>query len=63
MTDSTMPLSPREVAELLRSEGFTISQRTVDRMVKRGELDAYVTAGGWQRVRVSEVERWMEQHR
>jgi hypothetical protein len=31
-------------------------------MVKRGELDAFVTVGGWQRIRRSELDRWIEEH-
>jgi excisionase family DNA binding protein len=56
------PLSPREIAAYFKEHNFDISQRTVDRMIKRGELDAFVTAGGWQRVRISECDRWMEEH-
>ena len=57
---TSLPLSPREAAAYLKKRGFNISQRTIDRMCKRGELDAFVTAGGWQRIRQSELDRWME---
>ena len=53
------PLSPAEASRYLKRLGFSISPRTIDRMVKRGELDAYITAGGWQRIRRSEVDRWV----
>jgi excisionase family DNA binding protein len=56
------PLSPSEAAAYLKERGLNISQRTVDRMCKRGELDAFVTAGGWQRIRRSELDRWIEDH-
>lgn len=56
------PLSPSEAAAYLKEHHFDISQRTVDRMVKRGELDAFVTVGGWQRIRRSELDRWIEEH-
>ena len=58
-TSQTMPLSPTEASSYLKKQGFSVSARTVDRMVKRGELDAYVTAGGWQRIRLSELDRWI----
>lgn len=60
---TSLPLSPREAATYLKKRGFSVSQRTVDRMVKRGELDAFVTAGGWQRIRQSELDRWIEANR
>ena len=56
------PHSPTEASAYFKSQGFSISARTVDRMIKRGELDAYVTAGGWQRVRKSELNRWISDH-
>jgi excisionase family DNA binding protein len=56
------PLSPSEAAAYFKEQGLNISQRTVDRMVKRGELDAFVTVGGWQRIRRSELDRWIEEH-
>ena len=56
------PLSPTEASAYFKSKGFVISARTVDRMVKRGELDAYITAGGWQRIRRSELDRWISDH-
>lgn len=59
---SDNPLSPREISEYLKEHNFDISPRTVDRMLKRGEMEAFVTAGGWQRVRISEVDRWIEEH-
>jgi hypothetical protein len=31
-------------------------------MCKRNELDAFVTAGGWQRIRRSELDRWMAEN-
>lgn len=55
--------SPSEASAYLKSRGFQISPRTVDRMVKRGELDAYITAGGWQRIRRSELDRWIAEHK
>lgn len=56
------PLSPNEASSYLKERGFNISPRTVDRMCKRGELDAFVTAGGWQRIRRSELDRWMAEN-
>jgi excisionase family DNA binding protein len=56
------PHSPTEASAYFKSKGINISARTVDRMCKRGELDAYVTAGGWQRIRLSELDRWIADH-
>jgi len=56
------PLSPTEASAYLKERGMDISARTVDRMCKRGELEAYVTAGGWQRIRKSELDRWISDH-
>jgi len=56
------PLSPTEASAYLKSKGIQVSPRTVDRMVKRGELEAYTTAGGWQRIRRSELDRWIVDH-
>jgi excisionase family DNA binding protein len=56
------PHSPTKAAAYFKTRGFDISARTVDRMIKRGELEAYVTAGGWQRVRLSELDRWIVDH-
>ena len=56
------PLSPAEASAYFKSKGLSISPRTVDRMVKRGELEAYITAGGWQRIRKSELDRWIVDH-
>lgn len=56
------PLSPTEASAYFKEHGVQISPRTVDRMVKRGELEAYITAGGWQRIRKSELDRWMLDH-
>lgn len=64
MTDvkSLDPLSPSEASIYFKAFGFRVSPRTVDRMCKRGELEAYVTAGGWQRIRRSELDRWISDH-
>jgi excisionase family DNA binding protein len=56
------PLSPTEASAYFKERGVKISARTVDRMVKRGELEAYTTVGGWQRIRRSELDRWISDH-
>ena len=56
------PLSPTEASAYLKMHRFRVSPRTIDRMCKRGELDAFVTAGGWQRIRRSELNRWVAEH-
>lgn len=59
---SLKPLSPTEASAYFKEHGIPVSPRTVDRMCKRGELEAYVTAGGWQRIRRSELDRWISDH-
>lgn len=56
------PLSPTEASAYFKSKGIQIAPRTVDRMIKRGELEAYTTVGGWQRIRRSELDRWIVEH-
>ena len=57
------PLSPAEASQYLKLRRFSVSPRTLDRMCKRGELNAFVTAGGWQRIRRSELDRWVSEHK
>ena len=57
------PMTPAEISQYLKEFGFHRSPRTVNRMLHHGEMEAYRTAGGWFRVRKSEVDRWIKEHR
>lgn len=60
--DDRNPLSPKGASIYLKIKGFSISPRTVSRMVNRGEIEAHITAGGWHRIRRSELDRWIADH-
>jgi excisionase family DNA binding protein len=60
--DDRKPLSPTNAAIYFNIKGFSVSPRTINRMVGRGELNAHVTAGGWYRIRRSELDRWIAEH-
>jgi len=63
MEEDVSPLTPREAAKYLTDRGFPMSGRTVYRLVEQNLIDATRTPGNFARIKISELERYMEANR